>query len=474
MVGDVLADRYELEELVGTGGMSSVFRAHDRLLDRKVALKVLHQHYSNDDDYVERFKHEARSAAGLSHPNIVTVIDRGEHGGRQFIVFEYVEGETLKRLIERRGPAPVPDALELGIQIARGLAFAHQRGLIHRDVKPQNVLLNGDGRAKVTDFGIARSMNVKHGMTQTGTVLGTSDYIAPEQAQGQRVDEHSDVYSLGVVLYELLTSEVPFPGENFVAVAMRHINEEPPPVRDKRPDVSPRLDEAIRRAMAKQPEDRFPTMDAFCAELEACLAELQAAGTQLVRPVVARPRRQHRPRFSPWPLVAALVVLAAAVAVGAVLVLRNNGNGTPSGNTPGGAVHLRGIAAYDPIGGDGEHDADAPKATDGNPNTYWPTESYRTAPSLGKAGVGLVLDAGRQVNLRQLSFTTSTPGLTAEILAGNSSSGPFDSVVGPSQTVSGRRAQYTIGGGAYRYYVIWITRLGDGFDNAHIDEASAR
>ena len=473
MVGDVLADRYELEELVGTGGMSSVFRAHDRLLDRKVALKILHQHYSSDDDYVERFKREARSVAALSHPNIVTVIDRGEHGGRQFIVFEYVEGETLKRLIERRGPAPVPNALELGIQVARGLAFAHQQGLIHRDVKPQNVLLNGDGRAKVTDFGIARSLNVKHGMTQTGTVLGTSDYIAPEQAQGQRVDEHSDVYSLGVVLYELLTSEVPFPGENFVAVAMRHINEEPPSVRDKRPDVSLRLDDAIRRAMAKRPEDRFPTMDAFCAELEACLAELQAAGTLPARPVVARSRRQHRPRFSLWPLVAALLLLAAAVAVGAVLVLRNDGNGAPSGGASGGAVHLRGIAAYDPIGGDGEHDADAPKATDGNPSTYWPTESYRTAPSLGKAGVGLVLDAGKQVDLRRLSFTTSTPGLTAEILAGNSPNGPFDSVVGPSQTVTGRQAEYTIGGGAYRYYVIWITQLGGSFRNAHIDEVSA-
>ena len=473
MVGDVLADRYELEELVGTGGMSSVFRAHDRLLDRKVALKILHQHYSSDDDYVERFKREARSVAALSHPNIVTVIDRGEHGGRQFIVFEYVEGETLKRLIERRGPAPVPNALELGIQVARGLAFAHQQGLIHRDVKPQNVLLNGDGRAKVTDFGIARSLNVKHGMTQTGTVLGTSDYIAPEQAQGQRVDEHSDVYSLGVVLYELLTSEVPFPGENFVAVAMRHINEEPPSVRDKRPDVSLRLDDAIRRAMAKRPEDRFPTMDAFCAELEACLAELQAAGTLPARPVVARSLRQHRPRFSLWPLVVALLVLAAAVAVGGVLILHNDNNGTPSGGGSGGVVHLRGIGAYDPIGGDGEHDADAPNATDGNPGTYWPTESYRTAPSLGKAGVGLVLDAGKRVDLQQLTFTTSTPGLSAEILAGNSAGGPFDAVVGRAQTVTGDRAEYTIGGGAYRYYVIWITRLGDGFHSAHIDEVSA-
>src|SRR5437868_8043806 len=223
MVGDVLADRYELEELVGTGGMSSVFRAHDRVLDRRVALKLLHQHYSTDDEYVQRFLREARTVASLSHPNIVTVIDRGDHEGRQFIVFEYVDGENLKRLIERNGPAPVERALELGIQIARGLVCAHERGLIHRDVKPQNVLLNGDGQAKVTDFGIAREIDVKRGMTQTGTVLGTSDYISPEQAQGQQVSEQTDVYSLGVVLYELLTNEVPFTADNIVVASMRHI-----------------------------------------------------------------------------------------------------------------------------------------------------------------------------------------------------------------------------------------------------------
>src|SRR5690348_10063394 len=170
----------------------------------------------------------------------------------------------------------------------RSTLFPYTTLFRSRDVKPQNVLLNGDGSAKVTDFGIARSLDVQHGMTQTGTVLGTSDYIAPEQAQGQRVDEHTDVYSLGVVLYELLTSEVPFPGENFVAVAMRHINEPPPAIRDKRPDVSPRVEAAIQRAMAKRPEDRFQTMTDFCRELEACLGELQSAGTEIA-PVVAPP-----------------------------------------------------------------------------------------------------------------------------------------------------------------------------------------
>src|SRR5438477_2044001 len=189
--------------------MSSVYRAHDSLLERYVALKVLHEQYNEDEDFVERFKREARSVAQLQHPNIVTVIDRGEQDGRQYIVFEYIEGENLKELVVRKGHLGVREALEIAIEVAHGLAFAHQNGLVHRDVKPQNVLLNGDGRAKVTDFGIARSIDVD-GMTQAGTVLGTSDYIAPEQASGQPVDAQTDVYSLGVVLYELLSGDVPF------------------------------------------------------------------------------------------------------------------------------------------------------------------------------------------------------------------------------------------------------------------------
>jgi hypothetical protein len=478
MVGEVLADRYELEELVGTGGMSSVFRAHDRLLDRKVALKVLHEQYTEDDEYVARFKHEARSVATLSHPNIVTVIDRGEHENRQFIVFEYVEGDNLKQLIQRRGPAPVSTALELGMQISRGLSFAHQQGLVHRDVKPQNVLLNGDGQAKVTDFGIARSLDVKHGMTQTGTVLGTSDYIAPEQAQGQRVDEHTDVYSLGVVLYELLTNEVPFPGENFVAVAMRHINEPPPPIRDKRPDVPPRVEAAIQRAMAKDPNDRFATMAEFCGELEACLAELQSQGTQVVgAPAPGARRRARRPGVNPWPFVLALLVLIAIGAVIAFLIVRQHNNNpatTPPVTGGDGSVHLTGAGAWDPDGTGGEHDAQAQLATDNDAGTAWETEHYRDPPSLGKPGVGLVLDAGSPVTLHQLGLVSATPGFTAVIRAGDSKTGPFPDTVSASQVVPAAGAHYTITESKpHQYYVIWITKLASDYNTAKINEVRA-
>ena len=214
--------------------MSTVYRAHDSLLERKVALKILHQRFGDDEEYVERFRREARAVAQLAHPNIVTVIDRGEDAGRQFIVFEYVDGDDLKQLIDKVGPLPIDQVVELGCEIAAALAFAHERGIVHRDVKPQNVLLS-EGRAKVTDFGIARSLDVEHGVTQTGTVLGTSNYIAPEQASGQPIDDRSDVYSFGVVLFELLTGTVPFEGESFVAVALQHINEPAPSVLERRP-----------------------------------------------------------------------------------------------------------------------------------------------------------------------------------------------------------------------------------------------
>jgi serine/threonine-protein kinase len=360
--GDLIADRYELEELVGTGGMSSVFRARDRQLERRVAIKILHEHYADDAEYLERFRREARAVARLSHPNIVTVIDRGDDNGRQYIVFEHVEGENLKELVLRSGRLPVRRALELALAVADGLAFAHEHGLVHRDVKPQNVLLSSEGEVKVTDFGIARSLHMDHGVTQTGTVLGTGEYLAPEQASGKPVSPATDVYSLGVVLWELLAGDVPFVGENFVAVALRHVNEPPPSLRERRPDVSPRLDAAVERALAKGPGQRFPSMAAFAKELRACLAEAEAgtpvaaddlAHTLVTRPSPAAPagppRRPRRSRRRPAAVYVLLALAAAGAALAAVLLLSGAGrhHGTSGGGgSPGTAVHLRAVGDY--------------------------------------------------------------------------------------------------------------------------------
>ena len=198
------------------------------------------------------------------------MIDRGEEDGRQFIVFELIEGENLKELVTRGGPLPIRRVLELGLEVGRALAFAHAQGLVHRDVKPQNVLLNEEGLAKVTDFGIVRSLDAVGGQTETGTVLGTSHYIAPEQARGERVDAHTDVYSFGVVLYELLAGDVPYPGDSFLTVAMKHVNEPVPNVLEQRPDTPLRLASLVERCMAKTPADRPASMDEVVASSSRC------------------------------------------------------------------------------------------------------------------------------------------------------------------------------------------------------------
>ncbi len=475
-IGERVAGRYDIADLLGRGGMSSVYRARDRILERDVALKVLHERYADDPEYVERFRREARAIARLAHPNIVTVIDRGQVEGWEYIVFELVRGENLKEVVRARGPLPVADALALVHQAARGLAFAHEHGVVHRDVKPQNVLVDPDGVAKVTDFGIARAVGVDESLTETGTILGTSDYLSPEQAVGKRVDERSDQYSLGVVLFELLTGEVPYPGESMLVVAMRHVNDPVPSVRERRPDVPPRVEELVHRAMAKAPEERFPSMDAFIAALEASIldeggpaADDDDGATRILAPVRPptsptperrRDKRRERPprrRSVPWRLLAALAVLAAAaLLIGALATGRFDLAGGGGGQAGGGGVRVSAIRDHDPFGDDTEHPELVGAATDGARETYWTTETYR---SFDKEGVGIVLDAGRPVELERLRVFSDEPGFTARIQAGAEAGGPFEDVSG-EQTVD-ERTDFDLdtGGEAYRYYLFWITAL---------------
>ena len=358
-------------------------------------------------------------------------------------------------------------------------------------MKPQNVLLTEDGRAKVTDFGIARSIDVHRGLTQTGTVMGTSDYISPEQARGGSVDACSDIYSLGAVLYELLTGDVPFPGDNFVSIAMRHINEPPPSVRQRRQELSPRVDAAIRRAMAKDPDDRFPSMEAFAAELRACLAEPDGAvagptdRTLVVPgPRRRRPRRRQRApmeRPSIWPLILLLAGLAVLAGIfAAVFAFTGSPTDFPGlahkagvGGGSSAVVHFGDVTAYDPPPGDGqEHNPEAGNAIDGSASTFWQTQQYSSS-NFGnlKDGVGLVLDSGKSQKLTQLTVSSDTPGFTAIIKSSQSSTGPFAAASG-AQTV-GSRTTFSLHGAAARYYLVWITSLPSG-GVAHVNEVTAK
>ncbi|MDQ0202318.1 Stk1 family PASTA domain-containing Ser/Thr kinase [Pectinatus haikarae] len=256
MSKQILAERYELIERIGDGGMAAVYRAHDQLLDRYVAVKILHPQFANDEEFIIRFKKEAQGAAKLSHANIVNIYDVGEWEEKHFIVMEYVEGETLKCKIQRDKKLSIRDTLNISAQISEALEHAHTHNLIHCDIKPHNILIKPNGQVKVADFGIARAASSST-MTYSGNVVGSVHYISPEQAQGNSITPKSDIYSLGVVIYEMLTGQVPFKGENVVSIALKHLQETPVPVHELRPDVPPVVEAIVLKAMEKDPLKRF-------------------------------------------------------------------------------------------------------------------------------------------------------------------------------------------------------------------------
>ena len=258
--------RYRIVRKLGSGGMADVYLAEDEELGRRIAIKILNDRHANDESFVERFRREAKNAAGLSHPNIVSIYDRGEAEGTYYIAMEYLDGRSLKELVVARGPLPIPDAIDATRQVLAALRFAHRKGVVHRDIKPHNVMADADGRLKVTDFGIARA-GVSQ-MTEAGSIIGTAQYLSPEQARGAPVDQRSDLYSVGVVLYEMLTGTTPFSGESPVEIAMKHLSDPPRPPSVERPDIPPDLDMIVLRALAKNPDDRFQTAEEMDAELE--------------------------------------------------------------------------------------------------------------------------------------------------------------------------------------------------------------
>ena len=493
-VGTLLSDRYRLDAQVGHGGMSTVYRAFDTVLERQVAIKLMHREMSSDSDQLERFRREARAVAQLNHPHIVGVIDAGEDDNAPYIVFEYVEGETLKDRIRRLGRLPVPEAVAYAIEIARALGAAHERHIVHRDVKPQNVLIDEEGTAKVTDFGIARTMT-EEGLTADGRVLGTTDYVSPEQALGQDVGPQSDLYSLGIVLFEMLTGDVPFSGENQVAVAMKHVREELPDVQLRRPEVSTALASVLDRATAKDLDRRYRADADLISDLEDVLAietarTGQATGevTSVLRtlPGSARRRLPLRVRVSPARLIAALALLGVAVAIVLVLALHNTKRGT--GNAPALApppkqhnVSLRRSSAhdYDPYGrgGTSEHPELTRFAVDRDPSSAWTTENY-SAGDLQKPGVGLYIDAKPSVSAKALRIQTPTPGFDVQIYAAKS--GPPAKVPDPGwKQVGGVQAMKSrepislhTAGQSFRYYLIWITKLPAGAKQVKISEVA--
>jgi serine/threonine-protein kinase len=317
---DTLVDgRYRIIRRLGSGGMADVYCAEDTQLGREVALKLLYRRFAEDEEFVERFRREASSAAGLQHPNVVQVFDRGEWDGTYYIAMEFLTGRNLTQVVRDHGPLEPALAVDLTIQILKAARFAHRRGIVHRDIKPHNVIVDDEGRAKVTDFGIARAG--ASDMTETGSIMGTAQYLSPEQAQGHPVDARADLYSIGIVLYELLTGAPPFDAESPVTIALKQVSEEPVPAMHRNPAVSPALDAVVMRALRKDPAARFQNADEFIAALESAMAGGYVETVAVAEDPVAALEEEDRRNLGRIAVIALVVLALAALAIGAWLLL---------------------------------------------------------------------------------------------------------------------------------------------------------
>ncbi len=457
--GRRLTDRYVLQEELASGGMGGLWLARDEVLGRLVAVKVLHEHLAEDDQLLERFRLEAVAAARLSHPAVVRVFDTGIDEGTCFIVMELVEGTSVADMLADQGPLRPAEAARVVRGVLQALSHAHREGVIHRDVKPGNILVGRDGIVKLADFGIAKTAFAGGDLTTTGNLLGTSRYLSPEQVTGGEIDARSDIYAAGVVLYELLTGRPPFEAETHIATATMRLTVDPAPPRSLRPGIPRALEAVVMKALAREADDRFQTADEMSAALE------RAAPAGESRPPVVReehvpPRRSYRS----WIVVPAVLLLLAGIAVGAFLLLE--GFGTDPGEEPGtgeptSRIRLEQALAYDPIRGDGEHDESAGAAIDDDDISYWETERYNEDFGIVKDGVGLVIELREEAEVGRVRILTDTPGWDFNIFLADDP-GDFDYTGTPMLEV-----EEADGAGTYdidppvetSYVLIWITGL---------------
>jgi eukaryotic-like serine/threonine-protein kinase len=496
-----LAERYVLESEIARGGMAIVYRARDDVLARPVAVKVLHSHLADDAAFLERFRFEALAAARLAHPNIVSIYDTGAEQTaaaattHHFIVMEYCGGGSLADHLVRDGSLRPERAAEVGGSVCEALAYAHRSGVIHRDIKPANVLVAEGGGLKVADFGIAKAAFADGDVTTTGSILGTVTYLSPEQLRGEEPDQRSDLYSLGVTLYELLAGRPPFEEETQMAIAMKHLREEPPSLRAVKGGIPRGLEGVVSKAMAKDPDARFQSAQDMRTALEGqsaatATAVLRRPARATERATTTAPRTRREPRRRPsrrTPFVM-LGIIAVIVAGASILMLSlindrdpGGGNGNENGGRENGGgsgdeatIEVQSVTDFDPQGTGGEHPDEVNLAVDGNPSTAWTTENYQDPLSaLGKDGVGLVLDLGESVEVG----TVEVQGCDGCGLEIGHASEPASDASGfemvDETDVAGDPETFDLDRVSDRYWLVFVTTLpGGGGGSASISEVT--